>query len=109
MHILRRTKKQLKDQCKLPERKEFIVTCKMTDYQLNLYSGYVKDCQTSLSGLATRSDRYAKNMFYSAISQLRKLCIHPILFYDGHINSEISIKYGYPNLETTREYKQMRS
>lgn len=40
-HILRRTKNQLRIQCNLPERKEHIVLCQMSDLQLRLYELYV--------------------------------------------------------------------
>jgi len=43
-HILRRTKKQLRLECNLPERKENIVICPMSECQLSLYELYVGQC-----------------------------------------------------------------
>lgn len=45
-HILRRTKKQLRFECNLPDRKEYIVFCPMTELQLNLYEVYVTQCKS---------------------------------------------------------------
>jgi len=43
LHILRRTKKQLRDQLKLPERNEYMVPCSMTDAQVRVYIAYLRD------------------------------------------------------------------
>lgn len=45
-HILRRMKNQLRFECALPERKENIVFCPLTDSQLELYELYVSHCKT---------------------------------------------------------------
>jgi DNA excision repair protein ERCC-6 len=40
-HILRRTKKQLRKACGLPDRNEYIVFCNLTKAQLSLYEKYL--------------------------------------------------------------------
>lgn len=42
-HILRRTRRQLGDDCKLPQRNELIVPCRMTQAQLTVYEAYLDD------------------------------------------------------------------
>jgi SNF2 family DNA or RNA helicase len=69
-HILRRTKKQLKEECNLPERNEYIVPCKMTDEQFNLYEAYIKDIEKIMRshGNFQLSDKNTKHLFYTVIS-----------------------------------------
>jgi SNF2 family DNA or RNA helicase len=89
--------------CKLPERNEYIVPCTMTQAQHSIYEAYLKDVQKIMGkrGAFSLSDKSTKNLFYTVISLLRKLCIHPVLF----LNSFESKGDAYPNLERTEEYK----
>ena len=41
-HILRRTKQMLKEDCKLPDRNEFIVFCTPTRSQVKLYALFLE-------------------------------------------------------------------
>lgn len=82
-HILRRTKKQLKFDCNLPERKEYIVACPMTDSQLELYTLYVNHCLKMFSSNELRGNQDDKGncKLLAVISGLRKIVNHPYLFY----------------------------
>lgn len=74
-HILRRTKKQLKFDCNLPERNEFIVFCNLTQAQLNLYEKYLTLSESFLQ----KTDN--KNEALCILNNLRKICNHPYLFF----------------------------
>lgn len=113
-HILRRTKKQLQNQCKLPARNEFIVPCIMTQAQINIYEAYLQDCETLFKlnspkvNQALLSDGNSQNVAFTVINNLRKLCNHPFLFFKYHIDPDSlfnSGKHRYTNLENCDEYK----
>ena len=88
-HILRRTKKQLLKQCKLPERNEYIVPCTMTQAQLNVYESYLTDALKYI-GTSKQID-HNKNIAFIAINNLRKICNHPMLFFNYLSNSDSKI------------------
>jgi DNA repair and recombination RAD54-like protein len=73
--VIRRTNTLLSDH--LPPKMTFIVCCKLTALQQNLYNHFVssKDVQRVLSGRETR--------VLSSIDALKKLCNHPKLIYDS--------------------------
>lgn len=48
-HILRRTKLGLQNQINMPTRNEFIVRCRLTEQQLQIYAAYLSDAMKFLS------------------------------------------------------------
>lgn len=82
-HLLRRTKKMLKDKCKLPSRNEFIVPCTMTQAQINIYEQYLTLAKGTLDHLRSNKkstfneDSPQNNLAFVVINNLRKICNHP--------------------------------
>ncbi|CDW73791.1 dna repair protein rhp26 [Stylonychia lemnae] len=83
-HILRRTKKQLKLDCKLPDRNEYIVFCNLTNGQLNLYIKYLKGCQTRRNRFGHGFEKGAGSDDLAVLNNLRKICNHPFMFFAFH-------------------------
>jgi SNF2 family DNA or RNA helicase len=77
-HILRRTKKQLRHACSIPERNEFIVFCPLTEVQLDIYQRYL-----SLSRQYLNMD-FNRPEALGIINNLRKICNHPYMFFAFH-------------------------
>ena len=120
-HILRRTKKQLKDECKLPARNEYIVPCMMTQAQINIYEAYLKDADQTLrinkNNIIHNSIQFGHdkdenhNTAFTIINNLRKICNHPFYFFNYNDSPESkfsSKKYRYKNLEKTSEYQMYK-
>jgi SNF2 family DNA or RNA helicase len=85
---LLRTKEQLKKDCPLPDRKEFIVYSHLTDCQKALYYHFLTSAAESL-----KSD-FSKMESLGILSSLRKICYHPYLFYAFNNKSSY---FGYKN------------
>ena len=83
-HILRRTKKQLRFQCKLPERKEYIVFCPMTNSQMQIYEIYVTYCLKVFNKWQVQDHTRKSGTLLEIISNLRKIVNHPYLFFQFH-------------------------
>ena len=69
-YLLRRMKKDVKHQ--LPEKKENVIFCKLTDKQVKIYDEYLKSREVTgtLDG---------EHLLFKAITNLRKVCNHPDL------------------------------
>lgn len=91
-HVLRRTKKQLKLQCNLPERNEYIVFCPLTDLQYDLYEMYVekvleqsrKNNEMNFSYGSLANGNFSstnQGNLLEVIAILRKIVNHPNLFF----------------------------
>ena len=76
-YLLRRNKKDLNDQIKLPGRTEQVLFCKLTPDQRALYKSYVDSPEVKS---ICRDRRDTKT--FVAISNLRKICNHPDLATD---------------------------
>lgn len=72
-YLLRRLKKDVKHQ--LPEKKENVIFCKLTDQQVLVYDSYLKsrEVKKTLEG---------EHLLFKAITNLRKVCNHPDLLYE---------------------------
>ena len=88
-HFLRRTKKMLKEQCKLPQRNEFIVPITMTQCQLNVYEQFLRIARTEFESIKNQVEKsvscnesFKNNLGFVIINNLRKICNHPFLFFD---------------------------
>ena len=81
-HILRRTKKQVKIECDLPERNEYIVFCNLTQAQLTLYEKYLLECREFLD-----SD-YNRPEALGILNNLRKICNHPFMYFAYHLSDK---------------------
>ena len=77
-HILRRTKKQLRFECNLPERNEYIVFCNLTQAQLNIYEKYLTQSRAYIN-----SD-FSKPEALGILTNLRKICNHPFMYFAFH-------------------------
>lgn len=71
--LLRRTKAEVNDKLKLPDRSEQVLFCKLTERQRKLYEYYIH------SPTVMDIKRGACQIFVGLI-QLRKICNHPDLF-----------------------------
>ncbi|KAG2393095.1 hypothetical protein C9374_009672 [Naegleria lovaniensis] len=82
-YLLRRLKKDVKHQ--LPEKKENVIFCKLTDQQVLVYDSYLKsrEVKKTLEG---------EHLLFKAITNLRKVCNHPDLIYDDKSSIE---DYGH--------------
>lgn len=79
-YILRRTKVQVDQAIHLPPKKERILFCKLTDYQMQLYKEYLKSDQVlNAQNQYMTTGNKTKNTLLQALGQLRKLCNHPDL------------------------------
>lgn len=80
-YMLRRTKAEVQDHIKLPEKNEQVLFCALTQEQKDLYMGY-------LTGTTVRSILDKENKFGNplrarilvALCTLRKICNHPDLY-----------------------------
>lgn len=89
-HILLRTKEQLSAVCPLPDRKEYVIYCEMTDYQKELYFYFLKAAKARIQEVESRkhfrqngltSDQCQNLESLGVLQSLRKICYHPYLFF----------------------------
>ncbi|XP_053607082.1 DNA excision repair protein ERCC-6-like [Plodia interpunctella] len=89
-YMLRRTKAEVQDHIKLPEKNEQVLFCALSHEQRDLYMGY-------LTGSTVRSILDKDNKFCNpvrarilvALSTLRKICNHPDLYlYEAQDDTE---------------------
>lgn len=71
--LLRRTKSEVNDKLKLPERSEQVLFCKLTDRQRKLYQAY-------LDSPTIRDIKKGHCQIFVGLIELRKICNHPDLF-----------------------------
>lgn len=88
-HILRRTKKQLKNECNLPDRNEFIVFCNLTSAQLHIYEKYLRGSKEFLDNDFNKSEALA------ILNNLRKICNHPFMYFAYHEGPKTSKNIGF--------------
>ncbi len=77
---------QLKAECGLPSRNEFIVFCHLTESQVALYDLYIRSCIEQLKQQSYEQDEVAtnENNLLQVISSMRKIVNHPYLFFGFH-------------------------
>jgi DNA excision repair protein ERCC-6 len=100
-HILRRTKKQVKIECDLPERNEYIVFCNLTQAQLTLYENYLRECREFLD-----SD-YNRPEALGILNNLRKICNHPFMYFAYH-DSDKGTGFKFRKLNVNPTYHLYR-
>lgn len=71
--LLRRTKAEVNNKLKLPERSEQVLFCKLTEKQRKLYEQY-------LSSPTVRDIKRGMCQIFVGLIQMRKICNHPDLF-----------------------------
>jgi DNA excision repair protein ERCC-6 len=71
--LLRRTKAEINDKLKLPERSEQVLFCKLTERQRKLYEYYIQSP-------TVRDIKRGVCQIFVGLIQLRKICNHPDLF-----------------------------
>lgn len=105
-HILRRTKKQLKIECKLPDRNEYIVFCNLTLPQLKMYEKYLTMARDIMGRDLNRPEALA------VLNNLRKIANHPFMFFafmDGpKKDSSSAFKQDLFKLKCQTEYDTYR-
>ena len=103
----------MKVECAFPDRNEYIVFCKLTESQIELYTLYVKQC---LHIFKHTTVEQGNGHLLEVISSLRKIVNHPYLFYKYHqkkgvLNSGSTHAFNaVRNLDLTdlKAYKQYR-
>lgn len=71
--LMRRTKVEVNDKLKLPDKSEQVLFCKLTERQYQLYDAYLKS-------KTVRDIRHGLLQIFVGLTQLRKICNHPDLF-----------------------------
>lgn len=71
--LLRRTKAEVNNKLKLPDRSEQVLFCKLTDRQYQLYDNFLKSP-------VVRDIKAGLLQIFVGLTQLRKICNHPDLF-----------------------------
>lgn len=80
-YMLRRTKAEVQDHIKLPEKNEQVLFCSLTKEQRDLYMGYLMS--GTVRSILDRESRYGEPLrarILVALSTLRKICNHPDLY-----------------------------
>jgi len=85
-YLLRRLKKDVKHQ--LPEKKENVIFCKLTNYQVAVYDQY-------LQGREVKKTLEGEHLLFKAITNLRKVCNHPDIVELGTATKPVD--YGNPS------------
>ncbi|KPJ08306.1 DNA excision repair protein ERCC-6 [Papilio machaon] len=85
-YLLRRTKAEVQEHIKLPEKNEQVLFCALTQEQKDLYMGYLTS--TMVRSILDKESRYGDPLrarVLIALSTLRKICNHPdIYLYEAH-------------------------
>lgn len=98
-YMLRRTKAEVQEHIKLPEKNEQVLFCALTQEQRDLYMGYLMS--STVRSILDKESRFGDPLrarVFVALSTLRKLCNHPDLYlYEAqeemeHIEEE---KFGH--------------
>jgi len=76
--VLRRTKAQVMDTIKLPEKQEEVLLCNMTADQWAAYMGFLKTGD-GLHAISAQGSQKPGSSVFRTISALRKICNHPDL------------------------------
>lgn len=71
--LLRRTKAEVNNKLKLPDRSEQVLFCKLTDQQYDMYKNY-------LNSSTIRDIKAGMCQIFVGLTQLRKICNHPDIF-----------------------------
>lgn len=80
-YILRRTKVEVQDNLKLPDKNEQVLFCALSSEQRDLYMGYLMS--GTVRSILDKESRYRDPLrarILVALSTLRKLCNHPDLY-----------------------------
>lgn len=89
-YMLRRTKAEVQDNIKLPEKNEQVLFCALTQEQRDLYIGYLMS--HTVRSILDKESRYGdpiRARILVALSTLRKICNHPDLYlYEAHEEAE---------------------
>lgn len=80
--LLRRTKAEVNNKLKLPDRSEQVLFCKLTDKQRKLYQIY-------LDSPTVRDIKRGMCQIFVGLIQLRKICNHPDLFDSSECNRQV--------------------
>lgn len=98
-YMLRRTKAEVQEHIKLPEKNEQVLFCALTQEQRDLYMGYLMS--STVRSILDKESRFGDPLrarVLVALSTLRKICNHPDLYlYEAqeemeHIDEE---KFGH--------------
>lgn len=92
--LLRRTKAEVNNKLKLPERSEQVLFCKLTDKQRKLYQSY-------LSSPTVRDIKGGYCQIFVGLIQLRKICNHPDLFDSTECRNQIKQLQQAPERKLT--------
>lgn len=80
-YMLRRTKAEVQEHIKLPEKNEQVLFCALSQEQRDLYMGYLMG--STVRSILDKESRYGdpiRARVLVAISTLRKICNHPDLY-----------------------------
>ncbi|KAL0892789.1 hypothetical protein ABMA27_014490 [Loxostege sticticalis] len=80
-YMLRRTKAEVQDHIKLPEKNEQVLFCALSQEQRDLYMGYLMG--STVRSILDKESRYGDPLrarVLVALSTLRKICNHPDLY-----------------------------
>ncbi|XP_073945039.1 DNA excision repair protein ERCC-6-like [Choristoneura fumiferana] len=80
-YMLRRTKAEVQEHIKLPEKNEQVLFCALSREQRDLYMGYLMS--TTVRSILDKESRYGDPLrarVLVALSTLRKICNHPDLY-----------------------------
>ncbi|XP_028171235.1 DNA excision repair protein ERCC-6-like [Ostrinia furnacalis] len=80
-YMLRRTKAEVQEHIKLPEKNEQVLFCALSEEQRDLYMGYLMG--STVRSILDKESRYGdpiRARVLVALSTLRKICNHPDLY-----------------------------
>lgn len=80
-YLLRRTKAEVQEHIKLPEKNEQVLFCALTREQRDLYMGYLMSA--TVRSILDKDNKYGEPIrakMLVALSTLRKICNHPDLY-----------------------------
>ncbi|KAJ0177029.1 hypothetical protein K1T71_007038 [Dendrolimus kikuchii] len=80
-YMLRRTKAEVQEHIKLPEKNEQVLFCALTQEQRDLYMGYL--LSNTVRSILDKDNKYGDPLrarVLVALSTLRKICNHPDLY-----------------------------
>ncbi|CAH0719575.1 unnamed protein product, partial [Brenthis ino] len=85
-YILRRTKSEVQEHIKLPEKNEQVLFCALTREQRDLYMGYLMS--NTVRSILDKDSKFRDPLrarILVALTTLRKICNHPDLYlYEAH-------------------------
>ncbi|XP_031765228.1 DNA excision repair protein ERCC-6-like [Galleria mellonella] len=89
-YMLRRTKTEVQDHIKLPEKNEQVLFCALSQEQRDLYMGYLMS--STVRSVLDKDNKFGDPLrarILVALSTLRKICNHPDLYlYEAQENIE---------------------